>query len=359
MRMNEFYLGGIQQIGIGTENMVDSWKWYADMFQMNVRILEDDTVAAKMLPYTNGKPEKRHACIAANLQGGGGFEIWQYSERKPIPLDFEVQIGDLGVFCAKVKSHDINAYHAELASKSPNVSQIFTDPNGIPTFYVYDPSGNLFQVVEDNYVFIDEKRYSGGVIGAMIGVSDIEKSLAVYRDILGYDKIVYDKSGVFSDWQTLRGGNQQYRRVLLARTEPFVGPFSKLYGKSTIELVQAIDRQPRKIFQSPRQWGDPGFIQICFEVVNMRALEEFCQSKGFPFTVDSCKDVSNFDMGLASGHFTYIEDPDGTLLEFVEVHKIPISNKFNICIDLMKRDRKRALPTFFFRLMKLNRVKFD
>ena len=41
--------------------MVASWKWYADMFQMNVRILEDDTVAERMLPYTNNKPEKRHA----------------------------------------------------------------------------------------------------------------------------------------------------------------------------------------------------------------------------------------------------------------------------------------------------------
>jgi hypothetical protein len=64
-------------------------------------------------------------------------------------------------------------------------------------------------------------------------------------------------------------------------------------------------------------------------------------------------------MGLASGHFTYIEDPDGTLIEFVEIHRIPVSNKFNIGINLMKRDRSKPLPTFFFRLMKLNRVKFD
>jgi hypothetical protein len=67
----------------------------------------------------------------------------------------------------------------------------------------------------------------------------------------------------------------------------------------------------------------------------------------------------DFDMGLASGHFTYIEDPDGTLIEFVETHKIPISNKLNICLNLMKRDRSKPMPTFFFQLMKLNRVKFD
>ena len=357
--MDNYYLVGIQQIGIGTEDMVASWKWYADMFQMNVRMLEDDTVAERMLPYTNNKPEKRHACIAANLQGGGGFEIWQYSERKPIPIDFDVQMGDLGVFAIKIKTHDISAYHAELAAKYKNISQIHTEPNGMPTFYIHDPAGNLFQVVEDKYVFIDENRYSGGVVGAMIGVSDIDKALTVYRDILGYDTVVYDKNGAFSDWQNLRGGTQRYRRVLLAHSQPFAGPFKNLYGGvSTIELVQALDRTPRKIFEKPRQWGDPGYIQICFDVVNMRALEKHCQQHGYPFTVDSCPGDGDFDMGLASGHFTYIEDPDGTLIEFVEIHKIPISNKLNLCINLMKRDRSKPLPTFFFRLMKLNRVKF-
>ncbi|MBQ1819365.1 MAG: VOC family protein, partial [Bacteroidales bacterium] len=313
----------------------------------------------RMLPYTSNKPEKRHACIAANLQGGGGFEIWQYSERKPLPIDFDVQIGDLGVFCAKVKTHDIAAYHAELAAKYKNISQIHTEPNGMPTFYLYDPNGNLFQVVEDKYVFIDENRYSGGVVGAMIGVTDIDKALTVYRDILGYDTVVYDKNGAFSDWQTLRGGTQRYRRVLLTHSQPFVGPFANLYGESAIELVQAMDRTPRKIFEKPRQWGDPGYIQICFDVVNMRALGEHCAAHGHPFTVDSCPGGEDFDMGLASGHFTYIEDPDGTLIEFVEVHRIPISNRFNIGINLMKRDRSKPLPTFLFRLMKLNRVKFD
>lgn len=357
--MVNFQLSGIQQIGIGTEDMVASWKWYADMFQMNIRMLEDDTVAERMLPYTSNKPEKRHACIAANLQGGGGFEIWQYSERKPLPIDFDVQIGDLGVFCAKVKTHDIAAYHAELAAKYKNISQIHTEPNGMPTFYLYDPNGNLFQVVEDKYVFIDENRYSGGVVGAMIGVTDIDKALTVYRDILGYDTVVYDKNGAFSDWQTLRGGTQRYRRVLLTHSQPFVGPFANLYGESAIELVQAMDRTPRKIFEKPRQWGDPGYIQICFDVVNMRALGEHCAVHGHPFTVDSCPGGEDFDMGLASGHFTYIEDPDGTLIEFVEVHRIPISNRFNIGINLMKRDRSKPLPTFLFRLMKLNRVKFD
>lgn len=355
--MQNYLITGIQQVGIGTEDMIASWKWYADMFQMNIKILEDDTVAELMLPYTGHTPQKRHACITVNMQGGGGFEIWQYSQRKPQPINFGIQIGDLGIFCAKIKSHNISVYHDELSQKYNRISPITTDPRGIPNFFILDPFGNYFQVVEDNYVFMDENLMSGGIVGAMIGTSDIDKARTVYSDLLGYDTVLYDKLGVFTDWQFMRGGNQPYRRVLLGRSKPHKGAFAELYGNGTIELVQAIDRTPRKIYEN-RFWGDPGFIQICFDIINMQEFEKLCQSKGFPFTVDSCKDKDNFDMGQAAGHFTYIEDPDGTLIEMVETHKIPIISKLNICLNLMKRDRTKPLPHFFFQLMKLNRVKF-
>lgn len=73
--MNNFFISGIQQVGLGTESFRKTWNWVIKMFGADVRILEDDTVAEWMLRYTGGVPQKRHACIAVNLQGGGGFEI--------------------------------------------------------------------------------------------------------------------------------------------------------------------------------------------------------------------------------------------------------------------------------------------
>ena len=85
----------------------------------------------------------------------------------------------------------------------------------------------------------------------------------------------------------------------------------------------------------------------------MPALGEFCAKHGHPFTVDSCPAGEVFDMGEASGHFTYIEDPDGTLIEFVETHKIPIVKKLNWYLDMRKRDREKQLPKIMFALMAL------
>ena len=354
--MEDYLISGIQQMGIGCENFHEAWKWYIEMFNMNVRVLEDDTVAERMLPYTGGKAQKRHACIALNLEGGGGFEIWQYSERKPMPKTFDVAVGDLGIFATKIKSYDVVGFRNELLTKYDQVGELHLMPNGTLSFIVKDPWNNYFQVVEDLNVFIYQKHRNGGVVGGMIGCTDIDKSLPLYRNLLGYDEVVYDKTGVFEDFDYMLGGEQQYRRVLLRPKEEREGAFAPLYGNSTIELVQAIDRQPRKIYEG-RYWGDPGFIQICFDVTHMRNLEKRCNELGFPFTVDSCKDNGHFDMGEASGHFTYIEDPDGTLIELVEAHKLTITKHPHITINILNRDRKKPFPKFFFRLMALNKVK--
>lgn len=350
--MEQFFISGIQQVGVGTVDMRRSWDWFIDMFGIDVKILEDDTVAERMLPYTGHQPQKRHACIAVNLQGGGGLEIWQYSERKPLPVDFEIAIGDLGIFAAKIKCRNVDAFHQQISSKWKDVGPVSKMPDGTLCFYVRDLYGNYFQLIEDKSVFIEQNCLTGGVVGAMIGVSDIDRSLAVYKDLLGYDKVIYDKTGVFSDWSYLSGSEQKYRRVLLGTSRRLKGAFSGLFGQSTIELVQPLNRTPRRIYEG-RYWGDPGFIQICFDVTNMKALGAHCASKGFPFTVDSCPGDIRFDMGDASGHFTYIEDPDGTLIEFVETHKIPVYKKWNWYIDLLARKRTRRLPKFLFRMMGL------
>jgi len=348
--MNGFNLSCIQQIGVGTVDFRKSWDWYIKMFGFDIKILEDDTVAERMLPYTGGVPQKRHACIAVNLQGGGGLEIWQYSERKPQPIPFKLVVGDLGVFAAKVKCLDVKAFHKQLSAKWDRCGDVSIDPAGSLCFFVEDPWGNTFEFVERKDVFISDHKLCGGIAGAMVGVSDMDKSLKFYEEVLGYDKLLFDGTGIFADWNLMPGARETYRRVLLTRSAVPKGAFSGLLGEHVIELVQAMDRKPRRIFDG-RYWGDPGFIQICYDVTGMKELGTFFASKGYPFTIDSCPDGEQFDMGDASGHFTYIEDPDGTLLEFVETHRVPVVKKLGWYIDMNKRNKNKPLPKFLFKMM--------
>ncbi len=356
--MNEYLICGIQQIGIGVRNLEEAWIWYVKHFGMDCRIFEDEAEARLMLKYTGGKPRKRHAILAMNLQSGGGFEIWQYIEREPVAIKDEILIGDLGILACKIKSKNPDDTLKKLIEEGLNVPlHTSADPSGRRTFFMKDPFGNLFQVVEAGDWFMNEKKSTGGSFGAIIGVSDINKSKTVYSEILGYDEIVYDKTGVFPDLANLAGGDKECRRVLLRRTKKFSGPISKLFGNSVIELIST--GIPGKRTYSGRFWGDPGFMHLCYDIQGMEQLKLYCAEKGFPFTVDSKKshDGNSFDMGEAAGHFSYIEDPDGTLIEFVETHKIPVLKKLGLYIDVRKRAPGKSLPVWMLKTLRFSRVK--
>lgn len=346
-------------MGIGVINVNEAWRWYINTFGMDCRIFEDEAEAKLMLPYTGGQARSRHAVLALNLQSGGGFEIWQYKGREPQKIKEEIKLGDLGITACKMKVKNISETFTVFQQQGITVANVAgKDPSGNMSFFVKDPYGNIFQMVEATDWFRDEKKATGGSYGAIIGVSDIERSKVVYSDILGYDKIVYDSTGVFPDLAALPGGENEFRRILLKRSVPFSGPFSKLLGNSVIELISSTGKPGRKIYEN-RFWGDPGFIHLCYDMRGMDELKLFCESKGFPFTVDSrvSHEGGSFDMGEAAGHFAYIEDPDGTLIEFVETHKVPILKKFGWYVDLRKRDPEKSLPDWMLKTLKFSRVK--
>lgn len=352
----EKVIAGIQQIGIGNPNVKEATEWYRKYFGMDIKVFDDEATADLMLPYTGGKPHDRSATLTLSMRGGGGFEIWQYTSRTPVAAKFDIQLGDLGINCAKIKSVNVQETFEQFNMAGLKVlTSLRENPAGELHFFVEDLNGNVFNVVNGlGWFKKKERKTTGGVTGAIIGCTDIDKSLALYSDILGYDHVVYDETDSFEDFDGLLGGDKKFRRVLLRESKPREGAFSKLFGPTEIELIQLKGRRkPKKIFEN-RYWGDLGFIHLCFDVQRMDALKEECESAGFPFTVDS---ADSFDMGEAAGRFTYIEDPDGTLIEFVETHKVPIAKKLGLFVDMTKRDPTKDLPKWMLNALSFSRIK--
>ncbi len=345
---------GIQQIGIGVEDVTTAWAWYRKYLGMDIKAFEEEAIAELMLHYTEGKARPRHAVLALNMQSGGGFEIWQHTGKKPVKAKFEIQLGDLGIFAAKQKSQDVKKAYQWMKSQGLNVlGEIEHSPDGTAFFFLRDPYGNLFQIIESNYVFSKTPAVVGGVMGAIIGVSNIEDSMKLYADTLGYSEVIYDTTAVSKDLYSIPGGALEARRILLRPKQQSKGGFSPLLGPTEIELVQVLNAPVRTIYEN-RIWGDPGFIHLCFDIHNMKKLQQDCDSNGFPFTVDS---TTSFDMGEAAGHFAYVSDPDGTPIEFVETFKLPIIKALGIGINLGNRDPNKALPGWILKLLKVKRVK--
>ena len=343
-----YKIAGIQQLGIGVSNLKEARQWYKSVLGFDVVIFDEAAEAGLMLRYTNNKVEERHAILAYNMKGGGGFEVWQYTSRKPEEPNFEIKLGDLGIIASKIKAPDVQKAYDEFRKLKVDIlSEITISPEGKQHFFIVDPYNNIFEIEQGSDWLLKQKKVTGGNSGVIIGVSDMDKSVNFYSKLLDYETVVYDKEGVFDDYSNLPGGIEKYRRVLLKHENKKTGPFSQMLGDSTIELVQALDRIPRKIYEN-RLWGDLGYIHLCFDIIGINDFKNECELAGYNFTVDS---AIGFDMGEAAGHFAYIEDPDGILIEFVETHKILIIKKIGWYLNITKRKKKRPLPMAFFKIL--------
>jgi catechol 2,3-dioxygenase-like lactoylglutathione lyase family enzyme len=342
-------LSGIQQVGIGVSNACEAFQWYKQHFGFDAVVFEDKAPAALMTRYTGNTVQHRYAVLAMNMQGGGGFELWQYTSRDPVAAYQHPQVGDTGIFAVKLRCRNVTESYKSLAPFA--ITPVTKSLCGAMHFFVKDPFGNVFEIIENDYWFTTRNTLIGGVCGAMIGVRDMEIAKFFYNTVLGYDIVYAEDESVFEDWQGLPGAGQKVKRVLMKHGKGYAGPFSRLLGPTSIELVQAMEKPVSKIF-ADRWWGDLGFIHLCYDVGGMQHHGKLCAAAGYPLTVNS---EDSFAMGKAAGHFAYNEDPDGTLIEYVETHKVPILKKLGWYLDLRKRNAEKPLPDWMVKCMGLGK----
>lgn len=344
----EQVITGIQQVGIGVVNANEAMHLYKDLFGMNVKIFDDRSAASLMTNYTGNTIYNRHAILTMNLSCGGGFEIWQYTDRIPIDQP-TLSLGDIGIFAPKLRTQNIGEAH-HFYSKNPlaTTSPVYNNMSGDSFFWVKDGYGNHFQLIESTSNYLSPQFICGGVCGAVIGVSDIDKAIHFYATVLGIDEVVYRAECI----DCFYGEEVNVEKVLLRKEKNKNGAFSNLLGDVQIELIKLTNKVPKRIF-ADRFWGDCGLIHLCFDVLNMDILKQHATNNGFNFTVDS---LNSFAMENAAGRFCYVEDPDGTLIELVETHQIPIFKKINWHLHLKKRKHNKPLPKWMVKMLGLSKV---
>ncbi|TXC77131.1 VOC family protein [Luteibaculum oceani] len=307
------FFSGVQQIGIGVEDASKAYDWYKNKFHFSLKFFDDVATASLMTDYTGNKAEKRRAILALKKAGGGGLEIWQFKDRKPVaqPIITPQSLGILGAICGDLPRTEISA------------DVLWTGSLGVK-----DPFGNVFVAGSDI------PGGKAGIRGAVIAVSDLKVSESFYCDLLGFKK--------FREEEHLWDGIPCQVNSYVLEGKPAL--FSGLLGSMELKLV-AVEIDAKKHHFENRYWGDQGFIHLCFECPGMDKFADRANDSGYGLKVDSAE---SFGMSDAAGRFGYIEDPDGTLIELVETHKIPVSKKLGLSLDLNKY-KSKPIPAWILK----------
>lgn len=347
----------MQHYGFGVQDRDRSWAFYRKL-GFDVPMSLNQSYASRMEPLVGGDYERK-VVIAANLLGGATIELYEYTSTEPRPFPVDWRWGDPGMSASALKVPDINRA-VELFAESRDT--VVADPQPWPpkpewkAALINDPDGLLLYLIEVpgiSYSLRRDAERVGGAIFPTIAVSDMERSLHFYRDILEYKDIIYDWKGNDPMLASIPGGDRSMRRVLLHDPKPPTSFYSFYLDRGWIELVEVEGSKGNHIYHG-RRWGDVGQMEICFDVHDIDATFDELKRRGaMPLLAPNTED---FDMGNGStALFAYFADPDGTMIELAEATQLKLSEKHHI--DLRKRKPGKPLPRWLMKMSRFRRYK--
>ena len=139
-----------------------------------------------------------------------------------------------------------------------------------------------------------------------VTVSDIDRSIAFYRDVLGFE--VSDKVSV---------GGELFERVTGVPKAEIVIAYVKAPGH-TLELLQYTS--PADCTRVTSRPCDPGALHLAFRVKNIEGVIAACRQAG---VIPVSPTIPEHADGPAKGlKGVYTTDPDGIVIEFMEDPRI-------------------------------------
>ncbi len=136
-----------------------------------------------------------------------------------------------------------------------------------------------------------------------VTVSDMERSLAFYRDLLGLKEV--ERHRLEGEGISRMAGKDSVTMEVVRLVAPETEGIE-------IDLQQYLEPDGKV---SNGKLGDVGHSHICFGVPNMAEAFADLTSQGVKFVSEPV----SFDLGWAVVHVVFFEDPDGYVLELMQV----------------------------------------
>jgi len=149
-----------------------------------------------------------------------------------------------------------------------------------------------------------------GVDHVGIGVSDMNRSLKFYGDLLGFKEVIFDYTGPLPGMERVTGKSETKARVVMLKNQN-KGPV----GLGMIKLVYLLPPHEAEPIPDSEIWGETGIAEIALNTRNSAAkFGELILKGAKPLLTPSIPDVfPPYDNNVVA--VSYIADPDGGKIE--------------------------------------------
>ncbi|MFC1956900.1 VOC family protein [Chloroflexota bacterium] len=153
-----------------------------------------------------------------------------------------------------------------------------------------------------------------GVNNVGIGVSDMDKAIKWYGEVLTFTEVMFDYNGVLPGMEKVTGKPETKARVVMLKNQNS-GPL----GLGMIKLVQLLppDKPEPCTVGDTTIWGDIGIAEVCFNVhPSVQLIFAQLMEKGLRSCVTPAS--GTFPPYDTVANYAYMRDPDNGLLEFID-----------------------------------------
>ena len=310
-------ISGLHHVSIGVKDLERSLPFYQEVLGFK-KMLYNITWKDSAMGQVIGRAVKMRSVLLENDVGGGAVKLVQLfadyeghigHKARPIPPDRGW--GDAGHLEVAVEASDIERTYSELKGK--NVEFLLSPQHWyIPGtlegryFYLKDPDGVLVEVIDGSRK--EEFAEYGGVYGlnhTAIGVTDMERSLAFYRDILGFEVLI-DYKGTWPGEAVIVGESIEQRLVMLGHPN----------GGARIELIENLSPVKSKPVPPEKRWGDIGVMEAALEVKDIGKVYKELSDKGVSFMCPiSCMPETKI-------RYVFLRDPDDSEIGLYEIPQL-------------------------------------
>lgn len=303
---------GIQHVGIGVRDIEKSRSFYKNVLSCTLSMADFGIMHNAMPDFFRTSPHVFKGCMVMQAQDSIVVECIQRLEPTPRPIHGRIRYGDIGVNKVTVETGNVEKWVQSNKDRINFVSPIQkTTLPGLGDYaFVYgtDPDGNLIEFVSGSNMPVEGDV--GRIRSLGISVTDLDRSVAFYRQYLDFDRMVIEPHEQFSGLVGEVSGNGQtrVRSCLLGNGNGF----------HMLELYEVSNPRGRSI-PFHVLWGDYGYLEGCCVCDDILGLTKFFMTQGLEF-VSHPTAMEVHEEGISgTAWFIYVRDPDGVPVEVLEL----------------------------------------
>ena len=303
---------GVQHVLTGVRDYQEARGFYGDILGVTEKFYDYGISWNACPDLYRASHHYAYAGYYGRKEGGILVECAQLTQPTPRPIHSKARYGDLGVNKITIEVSDVKQFCEKYKDKitflcQPKSTEV---PGWGDYAFIYgaDRDGNLIEFISSSRIHV--KETIGSIRSVGLSVTELDRSIDFYQRHCDFDTMEVKPHESFSGLvgEVSGSNNTLVRSCLLANSNGF----------NMLELYE-VSKPRGRCVPFHCIMGDIGWQEMCFVTEDVLGVAKYCIEQEIEFACHPTPIDLKLEDGWKKKWFMHARDPDGILVEFIEL----------------------------------------